>query len=83
MESFLLGCSSIPPFPVVVRVDVVSSSARILSSFDSTPARKEPHLEVAFDAGGGDAISTTNIKFVQSVPYQTHAGVSHVSAGDY
>ena len=64
MASFLLGCSWAPPSPVVARVDVESSSARILSSFDSTPARKDPHLEVAFDAGGGDAILTTDFKLV-------------------
>lgn len=64
MTSFLLGWSCNPPSPVDTRVDVVSSSARMLSSFDSTPARKEPHLEVAFGAGGGDAISTTDFRLI-------------------
>lgn len=36
--------------------EVAGSSARIVSSFDSTPARKEPHLDEALN-GPEDAIS--------------------------
>ncbi len=57
MTSFLPGCSWAPPYTVAEVEAVVGSSARIVSSFDSTPARKEPHLEVALN-GAGDAIST-------------------------
>ena len=49
------------------------SSAKMVSSFDSTPARKEPHLEVAFDVVGGDAMSTVNGRLIQCLVIQTNA----------
>lgn len=49
------------------------SSARMVSSFDSTPARKEPHLEVAFDVVGGDAMSNANGRLIQCLLNQTNA----------
>lgn len=65
MASLLAGCSSISPSLAGTGVDVVLSSARIVSSFDSTPARKEPHLDETFEVMGGDAISTANARLVQ------------------
>lgn len=73
MASFFSGCSCDSPSLAGAGVDVVLSSARMVSSFDSTPARKDPHLEVTFDVVGGDAISTTNVRLVQCPLIQTHA----------
>lgn len=73
IESFLPGCSCVPPFPIASRVDVLTSSARMVSSFDSTPARKEPHLDVVFDAvDGGDAMSVPDLRMLRCLLDQTH-----------
>lgn len=60
--SILPGCSVGISLGRVELVLAVSSSARIVSSLDSTPAtaccRKEPHLEVGFVDVGSDAITT-------------------------
>lgn len=73
MASFLTGCSCDSPSLAGIGVDLVPSSARMVSSFDSTPARKEPHLEVTLEVVGGDAISTADIRLVQCLANQTHA----------
>lgn len=56
VTSFLAGCSRFPPSFAAGEDEVAGSSARIVSSFDSTPARKEPHLDEALN-GPEDAIS--------------------------
>lgn len=56
MASFLFGCSRFPPSFADGDDEVAGSSARIVSSFDSTPARNEPHLDEALN-GPEDAIS--------------------------
>lgn len=56
VTSFLAGCSRFPPSFAAGDNEVAGSSARIVSSFDSTPARKEPHLDEALK-GPEDAIS--------------------------
>lgn len=56
VTSFLAGCSRFPPSFTAGDDTVAGSSARIVSSFDSTPARKEPHLDEALN-GPEDAIS--------------------------
>ncbi len=41
----------------------MSSSARMVSSLDSTPARKEPHLEDFLVVFGVDAILGASLKY--------------------
>lgn len=73
MNSFFVGCSCVSPSLAGAGVDAVLSSARMVSSFDSTPARKEPHLEETLDAVGGEAISTGNVRTMQLLPDETNA----------
>lgn len=56
VTSFRAGCSRFPPSFAAGDDEVAGSSARIVSSFDSTPARKEPHLDEALN-GPEDAMS--------------------------
>lgn len=56
VTSFLAGCSPFPPSFAAGEDEVAGSSARIVSSFDSTPARKEPHLDETL-IGPEEAIS--------------------------
>ena len=58
IASFFPGCSCLNTSLASDDFSAVSSSAKIVSSLDSTPARKDPHLEDDFCAvAGGDAIS--------------------------
>lgn len=47
--SFLACGSRFPPSFAAGDDEVAGSSARIVSSFDSTPARNEPHLDEALN----------------------------------
>lgn len=78
MASFLTGCSSVSPSLAGIGVDVVLSSARMVSSFDSTPARKEPHLDVTFEVMGGEAILTANARLTKCLPNHTFMVVRRI-----
>ena len=61
--SFCPVCGCSPPSTFFSELDGVSPSARMVSSLDSTPARKEPHLEEAFFVVFGvDAISGATVE---------------------
>lgn len=70
VASFFLDRSCSPPSSFFGLPDGVSSSAKMVSSLDSTPAKKEfkPHFEDGFDVvGGADAISGTLLGFAELV----------------
>lgn len=54
--------------PSVLGLGDTSSSAKMVSSFDSRPVRNEPHLDVLGAADGGAAISRPTFELRVSLP---------------
>ena len=73
IASFLAGCSLVVMDCLFCTLG--SSSAKMVSSLDSTPARNEPHREEDFCAGVGvAAISSFNVEYTEGGGIHMHPG---------